>query len=84
MAGVGFLQSLWEKAIWEGVWPHLDPMDTVCLLFMHSMHGMECAREVRAAWRVFFLLIQKEPATVPGSETFVVSSMLTSVLPLLC
>ena len=24
MAGVGFLQSLWEKPIWEGVWPCLD------------------------------------------------------------
>ena len=29
--GVGILQSLWEKPIWEGVWPNLDPMDTVCL-----------------------------------------------------
>ena len=32
MAGVGFLQTLWERPIWEGVWSHLDPMDTVCLL----------------------------------------------------
>ena len=31
MAGVGFLHSLWEKPIWEGVWPHLDPMAGVCL-----------------------------------------------------
>ena len=31
MAAVGFLRSLWEKPIWEGVWPYLDPMDTVCL-----------------------------------------------------
>ena len=31
MAGDGFLQSLWEKPIWEGVWPYLDPMDSVCL-----------------------------------------------------
>ena len=22
MAGVGFLQSVWEKPIWEGVWPN--------------------------------------------------------------
>ena len=31
MAGVCFLESLWEKPIWEGVWPNLDPMDSVCL-----------------------------------------------------
>ena len=57
-----------EKPIWEGVWPYLDPMDSVCL------------RTVSVEWNVpgkygphgelFFFLIQKEPATVPGSETF--------------
>ena len=31
MAGVGFLNSLWEKPIWGGVWPHLDPTDSVFL-----------------------------------------------------
>ena len=31
MAGVDFLLSLWEKPMWEGVWPHLDPMDSVWL-----------------------------------------------------
>ena len=31
MACAGFLQSLWEKPIREGVWPYLDPMDGVCL-----------------------------------------------------
>ena len=31
MACAGFLQRLWEKPIWEGVWPNLDPMDSVCL-----------------------------------------------------
>ena len=30
MAAVGFLRSLWEKPILEGVWPYLDPMDSVC------------------------------------------------------
>ena len=29
--GTGFLQVLWEKPIWEGVWPYLDPWDSVCL-----------------------------------------------------
>ena len=52
----------------EGVWPYLDPMDSVCL------------RTASMEWNVpgkygphgelFFFLIQKEPATVPGSETF--------------
>ena len=25
------LPPKWEKPIWEGVWPFLDPMDSVCL-----------------------------------------------------
>ena len=29
VAGVGFLKILWEKSIWEGVSPYLDPMDSV-------------------------------------------------------
>ena len=68
MAGVGFLQSLWEKPIWDEVWPYSDPMDSVCL------------RTASMEWNVpgkygphgelFFFLTQKEPATVPGSETF--------------
>ena len=53
VAAVGFLQSLWEKPIWEGVWFYLDRMDSVCL---HTASiGMECAREVWAAWRALFL-----------------------------
>ena len=67
MAGAGVLQSLWEKPIWEGGWHHLDPMDSVFL------------RTASMEWNVpgkygphgelFFFLIQKEPATVPDSET---------------
>ena len=53
MAGVGFLQSLWEKPISEGVWPYLDPMDSVCL--RTASVEWTCAREVRAAQRVLFL-----------------------------
>ena len=52
MAGVGFLQSLWEKTIWEGVWPFWDPMDSACS--RTASMGMERAREVRAAWRALF------------------------------
>ena len=68
MAGVGFLQSLWEKPIWEGVWPYLDPMDSVCL------------RTVSMEWNVpgkygphgvlHFFLLQKKLAIVPNSEAF--------------
>ena len=58
------LESLWEKPIWEGVWAYLDPMDSVCL------RTASMAREVRAAWRALIFLIQKELATVSGSETF--------------
>ena len=49
----------------------LDPIDSVCV-FTHSVHGVECARGVRAAWRAlfFFLLVKKELAMVPDSETF--------------
>ena len=58
----------WGRPIWEGVWPCLDAMDTVCL------------RTASMEWNVpgkygphgelFFFLIQKEPAAVWGSETF--------------
>ena len=67
MASVGFLQSVWEKPIWEGVWLHLDPMDSVCL------------RAASMVWNVpgkygphgeLFFSIQREPATVTGSGTF--------------
>ena len=64
MVGAGFVQSLWEKPIWEGVWPYLDPMDSVPYA---QRHGVECARKVG---ELFFFLIQKDPAMVPGSETF--------------
>ena len=80
MAGVGFLQSLWEKPIWEGVWPYLNPMDSACV------------RTASTVWNVpgkywphgelFFFLIQKEPAKVPDRDTLSSpSSMLTSVPP---
>ena len=68
MAGVGFLQSLWGKQILKGIWPYLDPMDSVC------------SRTASVEWNVpgkygpygelLFLLIQKEPASMPGTETF--------------
>ena len=45
MAGVGFLQSLREKQIWEGAWPYLDPMGSVCVCAQRPWSGM-CHRRV--------------------------------------
>ena len=68
MADDDLRQSLGEKPIWEGVWPYLDAMDTVCL------------RTVSMEWNVsekygphgglLFFLIQKKPAIVPNGEAF--------------
>ena len=65
MVGAGFFQIFWEKPIWEGVWPKLDPKDSVCL------------RTATMEWNVpgkdgpqgelCFFLIQKELAM--GGET---------------
>ena len=68
MAGVGFLQSLWEKPIWEGVWPCLDPMDCACLRIASVEWNV--SGKYGTHGELFFFLIQKEPVTVPVSETF--------------
>ena len=56
------------EPIWEGVWSHLDAMDTVCLRTVsmewntpekYGPHGV-----------LLFFLIQKRPVTVPNSEAF--------------
>ena len=66
MAGVGFLQSLWEKPIWEGVWPYLVPMDSVCLRTASTEWNVP--GKYRPHGDLFFFLIQKETAIVPNSE----------------
>ena len=43
--------------------------DGLCV-FTHSIRGVECAEKYGPHGELFFFLIQKEPATVPGSETF--------------
>ena len=68
MAGVGFLQSLWEKPIWEGVWLSLDPMDSVC--WRTASVEWNVAGTYGSHGELFFFLIKMEPATMPGSETF--------------
>ena len=80
MAGVGFLRSLWENPIWEGVWPYLDPMESVCL------------RTASVVWIVpgkyvphgelFFFSSQKEPTSAPNSETL--SSFINPGIRLAC
>ena len=69
MACKGFLQSLWEKPIWEGVWPYLDPLKSVCL------------RTASVEWNVpgkcgphdelFFFLSKKEQANSGGGKRWV-------------
>ena len=67
MAGDGFLQSLWEKPIWKGIWPHLGPMDGVCL--RTASVGWNVPGKYGPHGGLFFFLIQKEPASMPGKET---------------
>ena len=67
LAVVGFLQSLWEKTICEGVWPYLDPMDSVC--FRTASMEWNVSGKYGPHGELFFFLIRKEPATMPGSET---------------
>ena len=68
MAGVGILQSLWDKPIWDGVWPYLDPMDSVCL--RTASMELNAPRKYGPHGELIFFLMQEEVATVLGSETF--------------
>ena len=61
MAGVGFLQSLWETPIWEGVWPYSNPMDSVCLRTASMQWNVPGKNGPHG--ELFFFLIQKEPRT---------------------
>ena len=61
-------EGLWEKPIWEGVWPHLDPMDSVCLRTT-SMES-NVLRKYGPHGELFFFLLQKEQAIAPSNETF--------------
>ena len=70
MAGVGFLQSLWEKPVWEGVWPYLNPLNSVCVCSSTASMEWNVPRKYGPHGELFFFLVQMEPATVPGSETF--------------
>ena len=65
MPGAGFLRSLWVKPIWEGVWPYLDPMDSVCLRTA-SMNWRNVPGKYGPHGELFFV-IQKEVAARPDS-----------------
>ena len=68
MAGDGFLPSLWKEPIWEGVWPYVDPMDSVC--FRTASMEWNVPVKYGPHGELFFFLIQKEPALAPVDETF--------------
>ena len=65
MAGAGFLQLLWKKPTWAFGLTWIHWIVCVCeqppwtVPRKHLPHG-----------ELFFFLIQKEPATMLGSETF--------------
>ena len=78
MVGAGFLQSLWEKPIWAGVWPYLDPMDSVC--FRTASMEWNVPGKYGPHGESFFFLIQKEP----GSDTlspFINADIRTPLFP---
>ena len=60
--------SLWQQPNWEGVWPYLDPWDSVCL--RTASMEWNVPRKYGPHGEPFFFLIKKEPATTPGGETF--------------
>ena len=64
MAGAGFFQSLSEK----GVWPYLDPMDSVCL--RTASVEWNVPGKYRPHGELFSFLIHKELATELVGETF--------------
>ena len=68
MAAEGFLLSLWEKPIWEGVSPYLNPLDGVWL--RTASVEWNVAGTYGSHGELSFFLIQKEPAMGPVGETF--------------
>ena len=68
MADDGLLRSLGEKLIWEGVWPYLNAMDTVCL--RTASMDWNVSEKCGPHDELFFFPIQMEPATEPVGETF--------------
>ena len=50
--------KMWDKPVWEGVWPYLDPWDSVRLRTI-SMHCVP--KKYGLHGELFFFLLKKEP-----------------------
>ena len=70
MAVVGFLQRFWDKPIWEGGGPYLDPMDIVCVCLPTAPVEWNVPGKHGPHGELFFFLIEKALAIAPNSETF--------------
>ena len=62
MAVVGFLQILWEKPIWEDVWPPLDQMDSVRLRTASTL--WYDPKKYGPHGELIFFLMKKEPTVL--------------------
>ena len=54
--------KMWDQPLWEGVWPYVDPWDSVCLRTASThwnVQGKYCPHG-----ELFFLLLKKEPTVV--------------------
>ena len=54
--------EMWDKPLWESVWPFLDPWDSVRL--RAAFHALECSEDVWAAWRALLLPFLKQESMV--------------------
>ena len=61
-------RSLGKKPIWEGVWPCLDSLDTVC--FRTASMKWNVPEKCGPYGVLLFFLVQKKPAIEPNSEVF--------------
>ena len=65
-AGVGFLQSVWERSFWECVWPCLDPWDSVRLRTASTCWNV--SGKCGPYGELFFFLPKKEPVVASDDE----------------
>ena len=56
--GTKILKDMWEGTFWEGVWPCLDPWDSVRLRTASTCRNLPV--KCRPHGELFFLLIKKE------------------------
>ena len=46
--GSGMVPEVWKKPLWERVWPFFGSVGQRA--FAHSIHALECRKEVWTAW----------------------------------